>query len=163
MEPSTAPGAVARARGDGPLIWTRGGLIEIKATREDTGGAYGLLEELLPAGFAPPLHVHQGEDEAFYVIEGELRFACGETIYRASPGAFVFLPRGVPHTFRVDGEAPARLLNLMSPGGFEHMFEEDGEPAGAYALPPAGPADPARLAALVTKYRCTIIGPPLAP
>ena len=58
MEPSTAPGAVARARGDGLLIWTRGGLIEIKATREDTGGAYGLLEELLPAGFAPPLHVH---------------------------------------------------------------------------------------------------------
>jgi quercetin dioxygenase-like cupin family protein len=163
VEPSTAPGAMARARGEGPLIWTRGGLIEIKATCEDTGGAYGLLEERLPVGFAPPLHVHRGEDEAFYVIEGELRFACGETVYRASAGAFVFLPRGVAHTFRVDGDAPARLLNLMSPGGFEHMFVEDGEPAGAYALPPPGPADPARLAALVTKYRCTIIGPPLVP
>ncbi len=164
MECGESSAPVVRPQGTGSLIWTRGALLELKATRAETRGAYGLVDELLPPGFAPPLHIHYGEDEAFYLLAGQVRFACGTERYEATAGAFIFLPRGVAHTFRVVGEEPARMLNLLSPGGFERFFEQDGVPAPDYVLPPdSGPADLAHLRALAAHYQCAIIGPPLAP
>jgi quercetin dioxygenase-like cupin family protein len=164
MERSTPASAVVRPQGTGPLIWTRGALMELKATHADTHGAYGLVDELLPPGFAPPLHIHHGEDEAFYVLDGQVRFACGAQTHEATAGAFIFLPRGVAHTFRVLGDSPARVLNLLSPAGFERFFEQDGVAAPEYALPPdSGPVNLEHLRALAAHYECAIIGPPLAP
>ena len=110
----------------------------------------------------PPLHVHHREDEAFFVLAGRLRFVCGEEAIVAGPGAFVFLPRDVPHTFVVEGEEPAHLLTLVSPGGGEGFFVEAGRPPEGPGLPPAGPPDIATLQRVAPRYGNEIVGPPLA-
>src|SRR5262252_7995174 len=120
---------VALARGEGESVWFLRNRTTVKIGGEETGGAYGLVESHVPAGWSPPLHVHHHEDEAFYVLEGELTFACGEERFSAGPGSYLFLPRCIPHTFVVEGDAPARLLTLISPGGGERFFVEAGRPA----------------------------------
>lgn len=96
------------------------------ARAEDTGGAIGLVEGSFYQGFGPPLHIHWREDEAFYVLEGEIRVRQGDDEF-AGPGTWVWGPRGVPHAFKVESEK-ARALILVTPGGFERMFEEGGIP-----------------------------------
>ena len=85
------------------------------------------------------MHVHHDEHEAFYVLEGELDVACGDERYRAPAGSFTFLPRGVAHTFRVVGDAPARLLTFGLPGGMEGFFRDAGRSADGPGLPPVAP------------------------
>jgi quercetin dioxygenase-like cupin family protein len=97
--------------GEGTATWFLGTLMTLKATGATTGHAFGLIEQVLPAGFAPPLHVHHGEDEAFYILEGHLTFTCGERTWEAPAGTFVFLPRDMVHGFRVAGDQPARCCN----------------------------------------------------
>ncbi len=94
-------------------IWFLGTLIEIKATGKETGGTFGLIEELNPPVEGPPLHIHHNEDETFYILEGEVTFYCGEKTINAKPGAYVFLPRGIPHKYKVEGNQPARMLTIM--------------------------------------------------
>jgi mannose-6-phosphate isomerase-like protein (cupin superfamily) len=85
-------------------FWWQGSLYRIKARAATTGGALGLIEASFYRGFGPPLHVHRREDEAFYVLEGEIRFRQGEEEFVGGPGTWVWGPRGVPHTFRVESE-----------------------------------------------------------
>jgi hypothetical protein len=80
--------------------------------------------------------VHHEEDEGFWILEGEFTLQIGEVVTQARPGTFLFRPRGVPHRYWVD-RGPARLLFLLSPGGFERFICETSEPAGALTLPPA--------------------------
>jgi quercetin dioxygenase-like cupin family protein len=133
----------------------------LRADAAQTGGAFGLIEEVLPAGFESPYHVHRGEDESFYVLEGEMTFVHGapgeEELLRAGPGTFVFLPRGISHGFRAEGPSAARVLLLVTPGGFERFVAKLSLPAGA--PPPGGPPDPGPLAALAAKYHVEILGP----
>jgi mannose-6-phosphate isomerase-like protein (cupin superfamily) len=142
----------------GEAFWFLGTRMELKASGATTGGAFGLIEQELPAGFAPPPHVDRSEDEAFYVLEGELTVTRGAETVAAPAGTCVFLPRGVPHAFRV-GAAPARLLQLNTPAGLERFFAEAGEPARGPGLPP-GPPDVGRLLALAPAYGVEILGPP---
>ncbi|HLZ70749.1 MAG TPA: cupin domain-containing protein [Dehalococcoidia bacterium] len=121
------------------------------------GSGFGLIEQVAPPGFAAPPHIHHAEDEAFYVLEGEATFTCGDQDWAATAGSFVFLPRGVAHHFAVGGERPARLLQLNLPAGLERFFVEAGAPIDAAE---AGPPDFARLAALATAYRVELLGPP---
>jgi quercetin dioxygenase-like cupin family protein len=150
----------AAARDAGPALTFLGTPTWLRATAAQTGGALGLIEEVLPAGFESPYHVHRGEDESFLVLEGEVTFVHGapgeEEALRAGPGAFVFLPRGVAHGFRAEGPAPARVLVLITPGGFEGFVATLSQPAGA---PPSGPPDPGPLAALAAQYDVEILGP----
>src|SRR6185503_9984985 len=95
--------------GEGRAVWFLENRMTIKATARSTGGAYGLVESLIAPGFSPPLHVHHREDEAFWILEGDVSMRCGDRTFRAGPGAFVFLPRDVPHTFVVEGDVPARM------------------------------------------------------
>src|SRR5215468_7575500 len=125
-----------RAPGEGQAVWFLDNHMTIKATASSTGGAFGLLESFIAPGFSPPLHVHHREDESFYVLEGELTMRCGERTFTAAAGAFVFLPRGVPHTFVVEGDMPARMLTLLTPGGGEGVFIEGGRRAEGDGLPP---------------------------
>ena len=74
-------------------------------------------------GAGPPLHVHDHEDECFYVLDGELSVRCGGDAFAAAAGSFVFLPRGRPHRFWTAGP-PARLLLICVPGGIEDYFGE---------------------------------------
>ena len=91
----------------------------LKASRHSTGGALSVFETTIEAG--PPLHVHDHEDECFYVLDGELSVRCGGDAFDATAGSFVFLPRGRPHQFRAR-EQSARLLLIAVPGGVEDYF-----------------------------------------
>jgi mannose-6-phosphate isomerase-like protein (cupin superfamily) len=154
------PGPLASQ--DGEAVFFTNYRMTLKATTETTGGAYGLVEALAPAGSGPPLHVHEREDEAFWVLEGSLVVRCGDRTFDAGPGSFTFLPRGVPHTFAVT-DGPARILSICSPGGFERFFADAGRPADTDGLPETGPVDAAALARIGSEYGVRFVGPPLAP
>jgi quercetin dioxygenase-like cupin family protein len=149
--------------GEGETVWFSQNRTEIKATAESTGGAYGLVESLIPPGASPPLHIHRGEDEAFYVLEGELTMRFGEDTFRAGPGSYVFLPRDIPHTFVVEGDTPARMLTIISPGGGEGFFRAAGREPEGPGLPPFGPPDVALLKRVAPEFGNEIVGPPIAP
>jgi hypothetical protein len=89
-----------------------------------------------------------------------LTFFCQGKKLKAGSGAYIFGPRDIPHGFRVDGEAPARILLLTTPGGgFENFILEMSDPASDVNLPPAGPPDMQKLMALAAKYKIDILGP----
>ncbi len=136
----------------GHAVWNSGGLMTFKATGADTSGRFWLMEYLVGPGTTVPLHSHAGEDQAWYVIEGELRCTVGELAFKAPPATFVYVPRGVLHGLRVE-TSTARLLVLGTPSGAEHFFWETGESAGALTLPPRQRLiDPDRLAAACATY-----------
>jgi quercetin dioxygenase-like cupin family protein len=116
-----------------------------KATVDQTGGAFALLDQTVPGGYAPPRHIHREEDEAWYLLDGRVTFYCGSRTLAAGPGSFVFLPRGVEHTFKV-GEDGARMLTITVPASFASFVAAAGEPAPQLTPPPPGPLDPERLA-----------------
>jgi mannose-6-phosphate isomerase-like protein (cupin superfamily) len=147
--------------GEGEAVWFLSNRVTVKATAASTGGAYGLIEALLPPGFSPPLHVHHREDESFWVLEGRFTVVCDGRTIAAGPGSYVFVPRDAPHTFVVEGDAPGRLLTLLTPGGSEAFFVAAGRPAAGDGLPPAGPIDLAALARVAPQFGLEIIGPPL--
>jgi quercetin dioxygenase-like cupin family protein len=155
--------ATTVAAGEGEATWFLQNHMTLKATAELTGGAYGLVESWIAAGASPPLHVHRREDEAFYVLAGELTIRCGDETFAAGPGSFTFLPRDVPHTFVVEGDEPAHVLTLLSPGGGERFFVAGGRPAEHAGLPPAGPLDIEKMKRAAVEFESDIIGPPLAP
>jgi quercetin dioxygenase-like cupin family protein len=142
-----------------PALWFLGALTFVKATGESTRGAFGLIEQLFAPGFATPYHVHHLEDEAFYVLEGEVAFVLDGKWFKTGPGAYVYGPREIPHGFRVEGATPARILVWCTPAGFERFIVEMSEPASYRALPPPAPPDMAKLTALAAKYRIDIMGP----
>ena len=92
----------------------------IKATAEDTGGQIYVAETTVEAGFpGPPPHTHQRMTDMFYVLEGTLTIHVDGEEREAGPGTFACFPPGVVHTFANRSDAPARFLNLSTPGGFE--------------------------------------------
>src|SRR5579871_4661523 len=113
----------------------------MRSTSETTNGAFGLMEHWsMPPGFASPYHTHHLEDEAFYVLEGQVAFVCDGKWMTAKPGDYVFGPREIPHGFKVVGSTPARILLLCAPAGFEQFVLELSVP-----LADATPPDMARL------------------
>lgn len=149
----------ALARDEGPAFWTVGVLARIKATGEQTGGAFALVDELCPPGYATPLHIHHAEDEAFYVLEGEVTIFCGDERLKAGAGTYAFGPRNVPHGFRVEGNEPARLLILATPSGFDQFLQDAGDPAAALTTPPNPSLDLEKVVAVGNKYQIEILGP----
>jgi quercetin dioxygenase-like cupin family protein len=123
--------------GAGEQVWVVGDTYTLKATRENTGGALALIEASVPAGSGPPPHVHANEDEAYYVLEGELEVLDGDRTFVARPGSFVFIPRGALHRFRNVGFGHARMLVLFTPAGFDEFLAAVGQPAR-----PGEPAPP---------------------
>lgn len=142
-----------------PAIWFLGMPTIIRATGETTNGAFGLIEHLtMPPGFASPYHLHHLEDEAFYVLEGQIAFVCGGRWLRAGAGTYVFGPREIPHGFRVEGDTPARMLLMCVPAGFEKFVLEMSEPVTDLRSPPPAP-DMTKLMTLAGQYRIDILGP----
>ncbi len=149
--------------GEGQAVWFLDTLMTVKVGAAQTAGAYMVVECLLAPGFGPPPHIHHQDDEAFYVLEGELSGFCGERTWRGGPGTFVLLPRGIPHGFRVEGDTPARVLQLGNGSGFERFIVEAGAPAPAPTLPPPPGSDAiARMLATAPKYGIEILPPPAA-
>lgn len=146
---------------EGTALWYLGTLLKMKATGSETNGEYSLVEELCPRSFATPWHVHGREDEGFLVVDGEATFFVGDQEIKAKPGSFVFLPRGIPHAFRIDSDN-AHLFNLITPAGFENFYFDLSEPARELVIPPPpdGPPDFQAIAAAAASYGCEILGPP---
>ena len=121
----TRPSPVTRR---GPVLWHLGALLTFKATSEQTAGRMWAMELLAPRGMATPVHRHSREDEAFYVLDGEVSVYVGDQVVRAEAGSFLWAPREVPHAFCVES-AQARPLVVSTPAGFERFFFDTGEPA----------------------------------
>jgi mannose-6-phosphate isomerase-like protein (cupin superfamily) len=158
-----APSAKSVADGGGDPHWFTNNRMTIKLRAADTGGAFGVVEGVSPAGSSPPLHVHHREHELFLLLEGSLTVRCGDETFRVDPGSVTCLPRGVPHSFVVEDGQPARLLSICVPGGFEEYFAAAGRPAENDGLPPNEPPDVALLRRVGKDFGLEIVGPPLAP
>jgi mannose-6-phosphate isomerase-like protein (cupin superfamily) len=118
---------------------------------ERTGGAFSLVEHPLPPrALGAPLHTHHNEDEYSYVLEGRFGVQLGDDTLEAGPGDLLFKPRGVPHAFWNAGDEPGRLLELISPAGFEHYFRE------LAPLLAAPQRDDAAIGEVVARYRLDI-------
>lgn len=150
--------------GEGEPLWFLGVLATIKSSVETTDGVVAVVEHLAPQGTGSPLHVHNREDEWFYVIEGELTFWVGGKANVTTAGSFVFGPKGIPHTFMVSSER-ARFLLVTEPAGFEGFMRAAGEPAQRLEIPPAPstPPDMGAMTALAAEYGIEILGPPGIP
>lgn len=90
--------------------------------KEDTGGLYTFMEVTTAPGGGPPLHIHDAEDEAFFVTEGEYEIRVDGELYRARPGTVAYGPRGVAHQFRNIADRPSKMLVIATPGGVEDFF-----------------------------------------
>jgi len=131
--------------GEGEPLWFSGGLLTYKTTGDQSNGLLALAEVRAPRGTGSPKHRHRDEDEAWYVIEGELTFWLGDERHTAGPGSFVFGPRGIDHRFEVDS-AEARFLLMVTPAGFEDFTRVCGDPATSLTMPPPDlPSKDARL------------------
>lgn len=120
--------------GTGELL--RFGEVEVlvRATAASTGSAFSLFEEKEPVD--TPLHVHEHEDEAFYVLEGEHEFQVGERTHRVGPGGMVFAPRGIPHSQRRVVPRTGHILVMTVPAGLEGFFRALAEADAAGELGP---------------------------
>jgi quercetin dioxygenase-like cupin family protein len=131
---------IIRADGEGEhLRFWGGGILTMKASAAETDGAFMLFENDMPRGKSTPLHLHRGEDETLYVLEGEILVHIDGEDHAVGPGGIAVAPRGVPHAFLVTSET-ARVLCLQTPGSAEQFYRGASEPVDADA-DPRGPVD----------------------
>jgi len=105
----------------------------------DTGGAYCLLEINLASGISVPRHTHTREDEAYFVLAGELEVIVGDEKFVLRAGDTLMAPRGIPHQLRNSGDAENHYLLVFSPAGFEELVRITALPAPADAIAPTEP------------------------
>jgi len=134
----------------GRTVKVLGETLTFKVVSEDTAGSYALIEIETPPGLGPPPHVHRREDEGFYVLDGRYEIRVGDQTITASPGAFAFLPRNIPHAYKNVGTTPARLLVIITPGGFEKFLAE-------LNLLPLGPPDLEKITTIARKYELEFV------
>ena len=148
--------------GEGRAAWVVGDLYTVKASGEDTGGAFALIEVVVPPQSGPPPHRHSREDEAFYVLEGEFEVHLDEQRLTAGPGSWIQMAQGSLHHFKNIGTTPAKMLILATPAGLDRFFLEAGREA-TDTSPESGaatPEDKERLLAVAPKYGIEIPPPP---
>jgi len=117
---------------DGKFVDLRSVGVRFMIWGAETGGTFSLVEHPIPPRtLVAPLHIHTREDEYSYVLEGRMGALLGEDVVYAEPGDLVFKPRNQWHTFWNAGETSCRLLEIISPAGFEHFFNDLGEQMAA--------------------------------
>lgn len=149
---SAAGGAYVLQPGEGRPIDLSGFSMSVKATAEATDGTFTLLEAAEPPGFGPPLHIHHGIAEAFYVLEGEYMIFLDGEEFRCPAGSFIFIPAETPHSFVV-GDIPSRKLNLYVPASMVGYFDDLSEAMKT------GKADEKELAEIASRHSLEVIGP----
>jgi quercetin dioxygenase-like cupin family protein len=132
-----------------------GGPLTFKVRGSQSGGSLTAFENVIAPLDGPPLHRHADEDEAWYILEGQLRFKLGAELSEAPSGTFVFVPRGTSHCFQNIGDAPARILVLFTPSGMERFFDR-------FADVPRGAAAPQAFRDIGQEVGMEVVGPPLA-
>lgn len=119
-----------------------------------------VIEVTVPPGGSPPLHAHDDLDDSSYLLTGSLAVRCGERRFRLDPGHYLPLPHGVPHTFRVLGDRPARMLLIHADDSFLRLVSSLGEPAPARTLPTAMPGvDLPTLERALAEVGVRVVGP----
>lgn len=149
---STEP--VILGPGEGPLVRIPGHPFVVKASSEDTRGAYALAEVTI-TGDGPPQHIHRAEEEAFYILEGEVDIQVGTETVHGTSGTFVLIPRGTVHTFWNVGTGPARMLAIASPPGIDAYLAEA---IGDEEIDTATFIE--RISAVADRYQFEVVGPP---
>jgi hypothetical protein len=124
----------------------------VKATEDDTGGSFTLLEADEPPNFGPPLHIHRDAAEAFYVLAGEYILFIEGREHRCPAGSFIFIPAGIEHGFRVGGAASRKLV-LFAPAAMVGYFDE------LSAAVASGHVEAGALSAIALKYGMEVRGP----
>ncbi len=152
--------AVIRAEGEGERLWFYGGgVLTVKASAAETGGSLFMFEDTMAQGKTTPLHLHPDEEEAIYVLEGELLVHADGENNRVGAGGLCVVPRGVPHALLVTSEI-ARALSIVAPGRAEAFFRGASEPATA-DTDASGPVDFNRLRLSAERNGgIEILGPP---
>lgn len=107
-------------------IWICSNKILFKVTGEDTQGTYSLIEMIVEPQSQVPMHMHTKEDEGLYVIDGELSVNHGQATETISSGFHIFLPKGIPHSYKNIGKKQCRILLFYTPAGFESFLKEIG-------------------------------------
>lgn len=141
---------------DGQSLSVVGDTYRLVVTGEQTGGAYAVIDMLVPPNGGPGPHAHAGFQEAFYVMEGEIVVQTESQTYTARKGSFVNIPLGgIVHCFKNKSDTTAHMLCILTPAGMEGLFREIGKPVGAGVfLPPPdiGPEEQQRLQSIAEKY-----------
>lgn len=126
----------------------------VLAAGDETSGEFAVLQtQSESSGFGPPLHLHRDAAEAFFVLEGEYLMFIDDDQYLCPPGSFVYVPRGVPHTFKVSSVDPGKKLNLFTPSAMVGFFEE------LAAAEAAGTATPSVLDEIAARHQMEVLGP----
>lgn len=159
-------GVVVRHPGEAPATWAMGSLFEHLVSAEETTGLLGVSLVTQPPGIATPLHRHTKEDEALLVLEGQVTYRAGDDTHELAHGSFIFLPRGLPHAFRIRGDVPARFVALTTPGGLMQLYDEVGVPARERRLPGSDGQSPdveiPKWAEVGPRYGLEVVGPGIA-
>jgi quercetin dioxygenase-like cupin family protein len=130
-----------------------------KISGADVGGRMSVIEVRTPPGQGPPMHIHLEQNEWMYLLEGSFGLQCGteKTVLRT--GDSFMAPKGIPHSYIVLGDTPARHLNIYDPAGEIEAFFRDYEKNH----PPGAKPDPVKAAESEKMYRLRVVGPPLKP
>jgi quercetin 2,3-dioxygenase len=147
--------------GDGVDRWGKqiraSGFPWVKVSSKDTGGAWSMFESPVLPQTGVPLHVHNHQEEWFYVREGEFLFEIGGQRHSMAAGASILGPRGIPHRFKNAGTGPGKLLILCQPAG---LMEECSAALARMAEVDRRKAE--KIKAVLAQYDIDVIGPPLA-
>lgn len=142
--------ALVLAPHEGKSVWLGGVGADFKLAGEQTGGLFSIVEHPIEPGFIVPPHTHTNEDEFSYVLEGEVGTRVGDQVLQGTPGCYIIKPRGILHTFWNAGPGPARLIEIISPAGFEKFFTEI---AGLFQG--GGSPDFEKLTQIASRYKLT--------
>lgn len=148
--------AVVALADEGEIVTALGSRYRFKVLGDATNGAYSLIEETLLDAEGPPLHIHDHEEEAFYVLQGRGAFVVGDDRRELTTGDFVLVPRGAAHALASIGEEELRMLVITSPAGLEQFFVEvqNREAAGE-------PMSEDEVVELAATFGTRIVGPPI--
>ena len=157
---------VVHRAGEGPGTWAMGSLFEHLVSADQTEERFAMSLVTQPPGIATPLHRHTREAESLFVLDGVVEYRAGEQTYELTEGAFLYLPLGLPHAFRIRGDRPARFLALTAPGGLMGLYDEVGVPAAVMHVPQEGeglsmPEEIARWNEVGPRFGLEVVGPPI--
>lgn len=145
--------------------WAMGSLFEHLVDGAATGGTLGVALVTQPPGVATPLHRHTKEAEAFYLLDGHMTYRAGDDTFELYQGCFIYLPKDLPHAFRIRGDSPARILALTLPAGLLGLYDEVGIPAAEHRLPgddgQTMEVEIPKWLQVAPRYGLEVLGPPI--
>lgn len=171
VEPASGPRILTSKHGMAGFLGSIG--VRFMVDEADTRGGFSLVEHVMsPRALAAPLHRHTNEDEFSFVLDGEVGALLGDQAVTSGAGTLIFKPRNQWHTFWNNGDTPARILEIISPAGFEHFFRQvldlggimkaDSQELGALSAEYGLEMDPSSVPALVERFGLRFPGEPVA-